>query len=134
MIHGTRSKHRDRHLTVQAILDTGVTDSMGTQDVVKALQLEPIAHQVVQTCNGPFESELYLVNFQLSDKITHTGIAVARGIVDGGQALLGLDVILKGDLCIVNDDKGILLEYVMPSHSSPSIAKRAGRQPRREQI
>ena len=116
LIHGTRSKHRDRHLTVQAILDTGVTDSMGAQDVVAASQLERISRRVDRTCNEPFDSELFLVNFQLSDKITHTGIEVVRGIVVGGQILLGMDVILKGNLCVANDDQGIHLKYVMPSN------------------
>ena len=99
----------------QAIWDTGATHSVITENVVKKLNLGPIGKRISQTGNGPINADIYFVNIILPMNAHIIGVTVACLPILGTDALIGMDIICKGDFAISNKSGQTKLSYQIPS-------------------
>lgn len=85
-----------------AIWDTGATNSVITQKVIDACELLPTGIARVQGVLGESESETYLVNIGLPNKVIFHTVRVTKGNFLGADILIGMDIINKGDFAVTN--------------------------------
>lgn len=102
----------------QAIWDTGATASVISSNVVRDLGLKPIGVTRVHTANGTADQPSYMVNFFLPNRVIFGLLRVTEAPLVGSDALLGMDIISKGDLCISNFDGKTVLTFRFPSCGS----------------
>ena len=84
----------------KAIWDTGATNSAITQDVVDQCGLKPIGKARVMHAgigDDPDETDLYIVDLKLPNRVLVRNVAVSRGGFTGGNVLIGIDIINRGD-------------------------------------
>lgn len=104
-----------QHHKFHAIWDTGATNTVITQNVIKTCNLKPISLTVVNTAAGPTQAEQFLVNAALPNKVGIAGLLVSSGKLHGNiDVLIGMDIIAKGDLVISNHGKTVF-SFRMPS-------------------
>lgn len=69
----------------------------------------------VRGVHGVKESETYLVNIALPDRVVFTGLRVTRGNFEGGDILIGMDIINQGDFAVTNHKGTTKFTYRIPS-------------------
>jgi predicted aspartyl protease len=111
--------------TIKGLWDTGATGSCITKKVVDALGLSSVGIVECSTASGRDNRNSYMVNLLLPNGIMVTGIraiecALARDI----DALIGMDVILKGDFAITNFNGKTMASYCYPSRGEIDFNKR----------
>ena len=107
-----------------AIWDTGATSSVITKKVVDECELKPISRVKVNTVSGEDESLVYLVSLFLPNKIVIPQLSVIEGVISGdSNALIGMDVITKGDLAITNKDGKTIFSFRIPSITNIDFVK-----------
>ena len=84
------------------IWDTGATNSCITKKVIDQCGLKPIGMTKVHTVGGTKESELFLVNIGLPNKVGIPNIKVSEGNIEGADILIGMDIIRMGDFAITH--------------------------------
>ena len=105
-----------RLLEVQAIWDTGATNSVITQRVVDECQLQPIDLVEVLGVHGASLSEVYLVNIMLPSRAGFTGVRVTKAqLAPGSDMLIGMDIINLGDFAITNFGERTVFSFRSPS-------------------
>jgi hypothetical protein len=98
------------------IWDTGATGSVITQKIVSDVGLKPIGQTQVETANGIFTSNTYLVNLTLPMGLMIPNLTVTEGTLpSGSDALIGMDVITLGDFVITNLHGHTSMNYRVPS-------------------
>jgi predicted aspartyl protease len=115
--------------SVNAIWDTGATNSVITQKVIDDLGLPQIRKTKVETADGEMDSEVYLVDFHFSlmGEVMR-GINVTRGkLPKHAEALIGMDIITRGDLAITNFQGKTILTFRIPSQVSTDYVKQMSR-------
>ena len=98
-----------------AIWDTGATNSVITQKVIDDCGLAPTGMTKVRGVHGVSQSETYLVNIALPDKVVFAGMRVTKGDFTGGDILIGMDIINRGDFAVTNHDGTTRFSYRVPS-------------------
>ncbi len=82
---------------------TGATNCVITQRVIDELGLRPSGIAQVQGVHGgPQQSETYLVNITMPHAVIFTGVRVTKGSFLGGDMLIGMDIISRGDFAVTN--------------------------------
>ena len=99
-----------------AIWDTGATNSVISQKVVDSCGLKPIGMAVVHTGNGSRNSEVYLVNIILPNKVGFANVRVTKGDMSPDTHLLiGMDIIGQSDFAITNKGGKTCFSFRCPS-------------------
>jgi predicted aspartyl protease len=98
-----------------AIWDTGATNSAITEKVVSACGLKPVGMVRVHTASGEYETNVYLINMALPNKVGIANVRVTEGVLADVDVLIGMDVISRGDFCITNSDGHTAVSFQMPS-------------------
>lgn len=100
-----------------AIWDTGATGSVITQEVVKNLGLKPTGMSNVFTTAGPVVQETYIVDIALNAGIILKDVTVtcATSLGKDCNVLIGMDVIIQGDLSITNKNGITCMSFRVPS-------------------
>lgn len=106
-----------------ALWDTGATASVITQDVVTKLNLPPEGTTTVFHAQGSEKVPYYFVNLGLPNGAEIAGVQVLRGILEGCDLLIGMDIINLGDFAITNKDGVTMLSFIMPSINHIDFAK-----------
>jgi len=101
----------------KAIWDTGATNSVISDVVVKALNLLPIGKVEVHTAGGSLTANVYLVNITLPNNITVPNVRVSEGIIQGSEMLIGMDIISLGDFSVTNMNGRTTMSFRVPSCS-----------------
>ena len=103
-------------VTINAIWDTGATDSVITPDVSKYLQLFAIDTVSIQGVNSEGIAPISIVHIGLPNNvlITSKRVSIAR-IGGGADMLIGMDIISLGDMIICNGDNKTSFSFVIPS-------------------
>ncbi len=102
------------------IWDTGATGSVIPKRVADALGLQPTGRVI---CRGvgkdgtpnEFETNTYLINIHLPNKVAIIGVKVSEGTIAGADLLIGMDVIAQGDFAISNFNGKTTLSFRVPS-------------------
>jgi len=97
-----------------ALWDTGATHTVITQKVVDACGLKPIGFTKTHGVGGVHDTEVYLINIVLPNKVIFPGLQVIRGdlMVD---VLIGMDIIGAGDFAVTNAAGKTVFSYRYPS-------------------
>lgn len=98
-----------------AIWDTGATASAITQQVIDKCGLKPVGVAEVNHAGGKEMSEVYYVNIGLPNGVAFSFVKVIKGILAGGDVLIGMDIISQGDFAVTNKDKKTVFSFRMPS-------------------
>lgn len=114
--------------TYKAIWDTGATNTCITSNVVTTLNLQPIGKIINHTANGERESNQYIVNVYLPNKVAIQMIRVTEchQLTGGSDVLVGMDIIGIGDFSITHADNKTTMSYRTPSIKTIDYVKEAG--------
>ncbi len=109
-----------QHRPYKALWDTGATNCVISRRVASELSLIPIGRVEVRGVGrgskaNLFETDAYLVNVGLPNKVELVGVRVSEGDVAGVDVLLGMDVISQGDFAISNRDGQTWWTFRIPS-------------------
>jgi len=106
----------EQKLSVKALWDTGATKSVITENLAKELNLEKVTIAQITSANGIDEMPVYMVNFKLPNDMDVSGIKVisCKSIHDF-DAIIGMDIIAKGDFAITGKSGNIKFSFRMPS-------------------
>ncbi len=89
----------------KAILDTGANHSCITKSVVDACHLKHFSVVPMHTPDGLKQKRTYMVTIQLighESKMLFPSTEAAEVKITGADALIGMDILTKGDLVITN--------------------------------
>jgi predicted aspartyl protease len=100
-----------------AILDTGASGTVITQEVVNNLGLIPTGMSIVHTANGVAQQNTYIIDIALSEGILLRDITVtcATALSGGCNILIGMDIINQGDFSITNKNGITCMSFRIPS-------------------
>ena len=102
----------------KALWDTGATNSVIAVSTVKALNLKPIGKVLVEHGGGQEPKTSYVVNIGLPNGVLVQGVVVTEtdSILKGiCGAIIGMDIITKGDFTICNPGNETWMSYRYPS-------------------
>ena len=99
----------------KAIWDTGATGSVITQAVVDACGLIPIGITKVSHVDGDYDTEVYLANIALPNRVAFTGIRVTKGKLKDADMLIGMNIISQGDFAVTNYNGITKFSFRIPS-------------------
>lgn len=114
------SNHLPEELkTYKAIWDTGATDCAITKKVIDELRLKPIDKKEISTSNGIRVADVYLIDLVLlPSNMLIPGVRASDVEIQGGDILIGMDVMSLGDLAITNHQGKTHMSFCIPSLSS----------------
>ena len=109
----------------QAIWDTGATNSVITQAVVDKCMLAPTGITRAYGVQGGHDTETYLVNIYLPNKVVFPAVRVTKGAFPGADVLIGMDIIASGDFSVTNQGGKTIFSYRHPSIKHIDYVKEA---------
>jgi len=109
-----------------AIWDTGASITVVTEKVVDELDLKPITKTTVRGVHGEEERNVYLMNlfFENGARIFNVKVVSCKSLSDGGDLLLGMDIICIGDFSITNKNKKTVMSFRTPSLETIDFVKK----------
>lgn len=105
----------------KAIWDTGATNSVITDDVVKQVNLLPTGMVNCYGVHGQQQVNTYIVDIKLPNtNVCFINVKVSEGkLLSGADILIGMDIIQKGDFAISNSNGKTIFSYCVPPHQNP---------------
>lgn len=105
-------------IDTSALWDTGATGSMISTSTVKQLALVPIGTTMLSHAGGSSPANRYLANFYLPNFVAVLGVEVTECPNEAGDfgAIIGMDIICKGDLAITNLLGQTWMTFRIPSY------------------
>jgi hypothetical protein len=104
-------------MQTSALWDTGATKTFLSHGIINQLGLVPIGKAIIKHGGGSNETTSYLVNFILPNKVRMIGVPALK-ITDPDfehGALIGMDIICRGDFSITNVNNKTCISFRMPS-------------------
>ena len=112
------------------IWDTGATNTVITKKVADELNLKPIGMTVVKHAGGEDNSEVFLVNIGLPNKVGFMNIKVTEGTLSGDvEVLVGMDIISQGDFAITHKDNKTTFSFRCPPIGHIDFVKQTSQPP-----
>ena len=102
-------------ITCKALWDTGATNSMITERVIRALGLKAVTFATVYHAGGQSEAAGFNVYICLSKDILIGPLQVIEGQLEGIDVLIGMDIIGIGDFIVTNNADHTEFSYTTPS-------------------
>lgn len=131
-------KDQAKILQTTAIWDTGATNCTITKSFATKLGLIPTGKTKVQGVHGTQEVNTYLIDLYLPDNVVFNGVKVTECSElssDGNCAMLiGMDVMLKGDVAISNKDNKTVFSFRIPSQEKTDYVKTIHQAVQKEQM
>ncbi len=104
----------------KAIWDTGATNSVITENVVKKVSLPPTGKIMARGVHGEKRVNTYFVDIRLPNHVCITSVKVSEGKLMGNvDVLIGMDIIQAGDFAIANAAGKTTFSYCFPPHKNP---------------
>jgi hypothetical protein len=105
------------HKKFFAIWDTGATNTVISERVVKDCGLKPVGMAKVRQADGTTKDvNDYLVNIRLPNAAEVYNIRVTEGrLRDQANVLIGMDIINKGDFAVTNYNGKTVFSFRIPS-------------------
>ncbi|MHC4200758.1 MAG: aspartyl protease family protein [Planctomycetota bacterium] len=111
---------------VTALWDTGATGSVISPKVVIALGLHPTGAVMVSTAGGDRMMNTYIVNLTLPNSVGVAGVIVTEtDAIKGYDAIVGMDIISRGDFAVTNVGGQTLMSYRYPSIRAVDFVREA---------
>jgi hypothetical protein len=98
-----------------AIWDTGATNCVITQKVIDECNIPAIGRAKVNTVSGEDETTVHLVSLFLPNRLVIPNVRMTKGKMVGGDVLIGMDIINRGDFALTNKDGVTMLSFRQPS-------------------
>lgn len=98
-----------------ALWDTGAQRSVITREIVDACGLKPTGMARVHGVSGVHDTETFLVNIGLPNGVAFANLRVTLGILQGFKALIGMDIISRGDFAITHPGGATVFSFQYPS-------------------
>lgn len=111
-----RGHQQIKEVEALALWDTGATNTTINKRIVTELNLVPTGMQTLHTANGPCDCFTYLIDIKLPNRVKVHSLLVSGTEVNGVDMLIGMDIIMLGDLSITNCKK-TTFSFQMPSQS-----------------
>ena len=99
----------------KAIWDTGATSTCVSELIVQTLGLAKIDEEPIQTVGGPRLAGVYLVDIYLPNRVIFTATTVVDAEISGGDVLIGMDIIGKGDFAVTHKRETTCMTFQIPS-------------------
>jgi len=109
-----------------AVWDTGATNTVVTQKVVDTLKLSPVTKRRTYTGSGSILADVYLVNIVLPNNVQMVGVPASCLPITGPDALIGMDIITRGDFAITNKNGVSKMSFQFPSTHDIDFVKNPG--------
>ena len=104
-------------LRIEAIWDTGATNSVITPDVARKLLLSPIDTVTIIGVNSKGPAPVSLVHISLPNNVLLQSRRVTIASIGGSaEMLIGMDIISLGDFYISNYEQKTSFSFVIPPH------------------
>ena len=102
--------------TYIAMWDTGSNMTVISDKLAKELNLKSIGEIVVDTANGKYKANKYLISISLPNRLNIENMPISSGNLGPGvDILIGLDLITLGDFSITNIDNKTVFSFRFPS-------------------
>jgi len=112
----------------RTIWDTGATNTVISHKVVEFLKLKPISKVRMAGVNGVSEANVYLINLYLPNKVRIKSLNVAEAKLSNCDVLIGMDIILLGDMAVSNFEKKTQFTFSFPPHyKKPDYVERSNK-------
>lgn len=98
-----------------ATWDTGATNTVISEKVVKECELIPIGFTKVLTANGIMDTGVYVIDIILPDNVEINNLKVTEGKIGNTDVLVGMDIITRGDFAVSNYNNQLKFTYREPS-------------------
>jgi hypothetical protein len=100
-----------------ALWDTGATRSVVTEATAHALGLVSVGKAIVNHAGGSSSHNTYLINFYLPNSVCVAGVLASEcpDIAGSFGAIVGMDIILKGDFSLTNYNGQTWMTFRVPS-------------------
>jgi hypothetical protein len=104
-------------VTVNALWDTGATNSVITSALAKKLNIRPTGRIQTHGVNETKEVNTYIVNILLPNRVVIQNVIVSEAQQTTGNfdVLIGMDIICIGDFAITNFNKSTTFSFRFPS-------------------
>jgi hypothetical protein len=105
-------------LDFNALLDTGASKSVIKPETAKTLGLISTGSAMIKHAGGAEVTKTYLIDLYLPNYVRFRGLVVyecSDGVGDFG-AIVGMDIIARGDLSITNFENKTLVSFRIPSY------------------
>lgn len=114
---------------IDALWDTGATKSVITAATAIALNLPPVGTVMVKHAGGEDLSDTFLLNFILPNNVGVYGVLVSKCKDTTGDfgAIIGMDIICKGDFAITNVGNKTCMSFRFPSVCTIDYVEEANR-------
>ncbi len=100
---------------VLALVDTGATTTAVSDRLAAGLGLKAVAQCKVSAAGGVHISNVYSIDVLLRSMVTFANIEATEFVFDGKfDVILGMDVLMLGDLAITNADHKTVLSFRVP--------------------
>lgn len=107
-------------LKFKAIWDTGATNSVITENVVKQMSLQATGMIKARGVHGESLVNTYIVDIGLPNRVCIQNVKVSEGKLIGDvDILIGMDIIQAGDFAICNPNGKTIFSYCLPPHRNP---------------
>jgi predicted aspartyl protease len=104
-----------KSVTAKALWDTGATGSVITPKVSKALFLVPINRRIVTGVNNTSMVDVVRISVGLPNKVMIKSVSVSVcKLTEDIDMLIGMDIILTGDLSVSNAGGKTLFTFAVP--------------------
>lgn len=98
-----------------AIWDTGATSCVVNEKVINECNLKPISVTKVNTADGEHDAFVYLISLFLPNRFILPQLVAVSGRLKGGDMLIGMDVINRGDFAVTNVGRKTIMTFRLPS-------------------
>ncbi|MGD2091322.1 MAG: retroviral-like aspartic protease family protein [Candidatus Aminicenantes bacterium] len=108
-------------INVKAVWDTGATQTVITNRIVKRLKLKPTGKAIVFGVNSQTIVNRYMVDIELPNKIKFSTFEVLESDLNSQDIdlLVGMDIIQKGDFIISNANGKTTFSFCIPPLEPP---------------
>lgn len=106
-----------------ATWDTGATNTVISDRVVKECGLIPTGIIPVATAGGIMNAFTYVIDIVLPDDVVINNLKVTGGELKGTEVLIGMDIITRGDFAVSNYNGTLKFTYREPSQQSIDFVK-----------
>jgi len=111
-IESVDKKYRKK---IRALWDTGTNKTTISKKLAERLHLDSVGDGFLYTASGEVTSKIYKANLYLPNGIEMSDIEVVEGTLALHDALIGMDIISRGDFAVSNSNGRTVFIYRTPS-------------------